>query len=1024
MKSNSSKQNTRSIYLVIPQDSCVKLTERNIISIESTNYSEIDNFFNIYWNKDLQSIDDLQRIYDRLFARTNLPEKIRRLENETRHYNYLWMANYCYQNREYSSTINYLYKSLKHTQSKTEAIIDRWITFLADNSPLNYQKVEQTLATHPDWQKLINFTHKSQPPQVTIIIPTYNCSQYLPQAIDSVLNQTYNAYEIIVIDDGSFDNTSKIIEPYLPKIRYVYQENQGVSEARNRGLYLARGELIAFLDADDIFLPTKLEKQVAIFETHPEIGIVNSGFQIIKDNGDMVMNVERWHEIPELTPEIWVLHKPVLPSAMMFRKEWFDRVGGFDRRYFSCEDVEITLRMIIAGCRSLWLPEVTVGYRRHQQSATWANSLRQAKNAEEMQNDFFARKDLPESIRSLEKQSHFYNLTWLAWLCYQSGNFTEMAEYLEKSRNYTPYGWVETIAIWIYTFENCAKTYACDFDAIVLSNLQEWQQIVAKLQTSRLFNSYYDLINSNISTINYPLKASENSLYAKTFWEVGNHLLKNKQIERAIDFYNRAIELEPKNAEYHQALAKAFVDRYELKSAVMTYRRAIELKPNCEIWKRDFESVLKLQQRWQKLTDYCQEQTNQIVKNSSLKILTICPYTPYPPQKGGGAIRMFEQIKYFGSRHQVTVVAFIFTEEDYKIEEQLAPYCHRAFMVKLGERIQPEQPDLHDQIYGLKTWNMWKTLEQLSQIDFDIVCFDFIVSTSYYPLFVDRFTVLHEHNIESKILQRCASEDNIKSLLNLEEKIAPIKPFLNPQSQAKLLAQYEERTWQQFPLRTVVSNDDKQELDSRCTLGKTIVVKNGIDTQTIDLVNNHHTHKLLYMGTMTYYPNIDAVLYFVDRILPEITRLDPTTHLIIAGHKPPLSIQKLVDLELSLEIVADPEDMSEIAAECSISVVPLRLGGGTRIKILHSMAMGLPIISTSLGCEGLDVIDGKHLLIRDNPQQFAEAVLQLNSDRDLWQQLRDNGRKLVVESYDWQQIFAEYETELLQQYYQFTKNGV
>jgi glycosyltransferase involved in cell wall biosynthesis len=107
--------------------------------------------------------------------------------------------------------------------------------------------------------------------------------------------------------------------------------------------------------------------------------------------------------------------------------------------------------------------------------------------------------------------------------------------------------------------------------------------------------------------------------------------------------------------------------------------------------------------------------------------------------------------------------------------------------------------------------------------------------------------------------------------------------------------------------------------------------------------------------------------------------------------------------------------MSEIAKECTISIVPLRLGGGTRLKILHSMAMGLPVVSTSLGCEGLEVIDGIHLLIRDEPEEFARAILQLYNDASLRNELRKNGRNLVEKKYDWQSIFAEYEREILAQ---------
>ena len=291
--------------------------------------------------------------------------------------------------------------------------------------------------------------------------------------------------------------------------------------------------------------------------------------------------------------------------------------------------------------------------------------------------------------------------------------------------------------------------------------------------------------------------------------------------------------------------------------------------------------------------------------------------------------------------------------------------------------------------------------------------FDFIVSTVYYPLFASHFTVLNEHNIESQLLKSCTEENSAKIIASLAGEVDAITPFLHPETQAKLLEEYENKTWVKFPLRSVVSDDNKQELDSRCSVGKTLVVKNGIDTRTIVPVDNSYARKLLYMGTMTYYPNIDAVLYFVESILPIIKQQDENISFCVAGREPPSIIQDLATPESKIEVIADPQDMSKVAQECTMSIVPLRLGSGTRIKILHSMAMGLPVISTSLGCEGLEVTDGIHLLIRDHPEDFAAAVLQVKSDYELSNKLRENGRKLVEDKYDWHNIFAQYEQEII-----------
>ena len=745
----------------------------------------------------LENSSLLEQSYDRLFAQPDLPTKVRQLENITRYYCCLWIAWSFYSQEKYAAMTRYLLQSLQYGDSIPTETICNWVSFLGDRelSPADNLIYSSQFARIPGWQQLVEQTLTIKPPTVSVIIPSYNCARYLPEAIASVLNQTYTDYEIIVIDDGSQDDTQEVIQPYLAKIRYLYQENQGVSEARNHGLYVARGELIAYLDADDAFLPHKLQEQVAIFNAQPHVGIVNSGFRIVKENGEPVMDIERWHEIPDLTPEVWLLHKPVLPSAMMFRREWFDRYGGFDRRLFSCEDVEITLRMVIKGCQATWLRSVTVCYRRHDRSASWFNVLRQVKNAEAMQDYFFARTDLPESIRQLESKFRFYNLAWLAWLCYQGGLFQDMAEYLTKSQKYASYFWVEIIVNWINTFSSCAKIYACDFDAYALTNLTEWQQVVANLKTSPLLHSYQQEISKAQQLFTYQPDRFETVLYGQTYFQLGERLIQQQDLEPAITSFRKAIELDSKNAWYHHALANALRDRYDLDAAIATYQRAIRLQPDCQQFQQNLELTLQLKSRWQKLLDYCQQNTKNNFQPDRLKMLMIFPFPPYPPQKGGAAMRMFEQIKYFGSRHQLTVVSLIFNESDYEIEAQLAPYCDRAFMVKLGVQMSPYRKNIQHLLYHLKTWNMWQTLLQLSQVDFDVVFFDFIFSTIYHDLFGDRLTILNEHNIESQLLQRCATADSAAIITNLARELDAAKPFLDAEPQAKLLAEYEQRTW-------------------------------------------------------------------------------------------------------------------------------------------------------------------------------------------------------------------------------------
>lgn len=426
-----------------------------------------------------------ERLYDRFFASANLSPEIRSLENETRYNTLIWCAWRLYHTGRLALMVEYLKKSLQYTTLSPVETIHNWLNFFTENCQdgHNYQFDAYSFTTAPGWRNLIKATLQNRLPRVSVIIPVYNGEKYLQQTLESVFAQTYTDYEVIVIDDGSTDSTPQILESYKDSIRYVSQENQGVSAARNHGLYLARGELVAFLDADDLFLPHKLAKQVAVFDKFPDLGIVNSGFRILNDADNTIIEVKWWKDIPKLHNEAWLLYKPVLPSAMMFRRFWLEKVGGFDRRFFAGEDIDITLRMVAEGCQAQWLSEVTACYRVHSSSVTRANTPKQVENTEAMLNNFFARPDLPDSIRVLEAKSRYQSLVWMAWLLYHTGYRTEMVTYLEKSLAYTSYSWAELIADWITTFNNCSQGLGEKFDLLGLIDSVQWQQIMPKVKS-------------------------------------------------------------------------------------------------------------------------------------------------------------------------------------------------------------------------------------------------------------------------------------------------------------------------------------------------------------------------------------------------------------------------------------------------------------------------------------------------------------------------------------------------------------
>ncbi len=183
-------------------------------------------------------------------------------------------------------------------------------------------------------------------PQISVIIPAYNAGPYIAEAINSVINQTFTDWELIVMDDGSTDDTTEQVGPLLSdrRISFHRKANGGPSSARNLGIDLARANLVALLDADDYWLPTKLEKQVAIMAKYPDIGVCGSGRTHISPNGDVLSHIiaAEFHGMP--FPRL--LFAPLADMTMgVIRRSVFDKVGLFDESLLFSEDYEFWLRV-------------------------------------------------------------------------------------------------------------------------------------------------------------------------------------------------------------------------------------------------------------------------------------------------------------------------------------------------------------------------------------------------------------------------------------------------------------------------------------------------------------------------------------------------------------------------------------------------------------------------------------------------------------------------------------------------------
>jgi glycosyltransferase involved in cell wall biosynthesis len=204
-------------------------------------------------------------------------------------------------------------------------------------------------------------------PRVSVIIPTYNCGVYLGRAIDSVLSQSYRDYEILVVDDGSTDDTPSLASAYGDKIRYLRQENRGLSAARNRALIDSNGEFIAYLDADDIWCPQKLAQQVEFLDAHQDCGLLHSDVSVIDEKDQVIharFNMETARPVPKDRCKYDILRRCHIQIATVIeRRKCIEKIGGFNERLIATQDYMHWIMVAIEDWTFGYIDEPLAKYR-------------------------------------------------------------------------------------------------------------------------------------------------------------------------------------------------------------------------------------------------------------------------------------------------------------------------------------------------------------------------------------------------------------------------------------------------------------------------------------------------------------------------------------------------------------------------------------------------------------------------------------------------------------------------------------
>jgi glycosyltransferase involved in cell wall biosynthesis len=272
-------------------------------------------------------------------------------------------------------------------------------------------------------------------PTVSIIVPTYNSSAYIYETIDSLLAQTFKDYEIIIVDDGSTDDTQEKLKIYGDKIKYIYQSNQGPSVARNNGITLAVGKYIAFLDSDDLWLSEKLELQVNFMENNPDYGLVSCDALAFKDNQIIVQSMSKERPLKSG----WVLEDLLKENFLntnnvLIRRDVFNTLGMFDINIVFSEDYEMWLR-IAEKYMIGYVDLILTKYRLHSTNRSEVNKEKQYESHSKIVQKYIERNRSDINKRNVLSYMHYKR----AYNYFYEESYLKSSKYFGLSIIYNPF---------------------------------------------------------------------------------------------------------------------------------------------------------------------------------------------------------------------------------------------------------------------------------------------------------------------------------------------------------------------------------------------------------------------------------------------------------------------------------------------------------------------------------------------------------------------------------------------------------
>ncbi len=399
-----------------------------------------------------------------------------------------------------------------------------------------------------------------------------------------------------------------------------------------------------------------------------------------------------------------------------------------------------------------------------------------------------------------------------------------------------------------------------------------------------------------------------------------------------------------------------------------------------------------------------------------MRILMLTLVAPYPPDSGP-KIKTYNLLQYLGRNHDVTLVALVRTAQERAHAESLRGLCRAVYTVPF------RRSRLRDAYYlarSLLTGSSFimsrdespelrRLLADLtSREQFTIIHPDQL-NMAQFAVDLPGALVLDQHNAVWTIVARMAQRADPLRRIMLE-------------IEARRLRRYEGAICARFDAMLTVSQPDLRFLelaaeDAGTTLPPTTVVPISIDTQAEPPVQRvAQPRSILSMATMFWPPNVDGVLWFAEQVYPLVKREVPEATFAVVGARPPATVRRLGELDPSIQVTGYVEDPQPFLTQTAALIVPVHAGGGMRVKILEALARGLPIVSTTIGYEGIALTPGEHLLVGDSAPEFAAALVRVLRDPALGRKLAAAGRRVAEEVYDWRvvnpQVEAAYATAL------------